>query len=589
MPKEARPQHRLPVATALLDLLRAGYSMARVRNDLLAGITVGVVAVPLSMALAIASGVPPQYGLYTSIVAGIVAAIFGGSRYSISGPTAAFVVILLPITQRFGLGGLLVVTVLAGCILVAMGALRLGRLIQFIPYPVTAGFTAGIGIVIATLQLKDFLGVTPQGHPQHYLGKVAALVHAAPSFHGADVAIGSITLAVLILWPRLKTRVPGHLVALVIGSLAAFAAHRVWPGFTVETIASRFHYVVDGSAGSGIPPFPPLPAWPWQRADAHGTAIGLSWPLLRDLLPSAFTVAMLGAIESLLCAVVVDGMTGTRHDPNAELVGQGLGNIVAPFFGGITATAAIARTATSIRSGSHGPLAAVIHAVTVLLIVIAFAGLLGFLPMAALAALLIVVAWNMSEARHVINIVRVAPRSDVAVLLTCIFLTVVFDMVTAVAAGLVLASILFVRRMVDLTDVSLVRREEHQHLQQLPESIAVYDVNGPLFFGAAEKAASIIQRLNPEVRLVILDMADVSMMDITGIVALDSLVKRLHRTHVVVIMANLSARIYRKLYRAGLKKSSGTLECCLTLPEAYTRALILDEEMRQNPAQADAR
>jgi SulP family sulfate permease len=580
VPKQATPQHRLPVATALLDLLRAGYGMTRVRNDLLAGVTVGVVAVPLSMALAIASGVPPQYGLYTSIVAGIVAAVFGGSRYSISGPTAAFVVILLPITQRFGLGGLLVVTVMAGCILVAMGALRLGRLIQFIPYPVTAGFTAGIGIVIATLQLKDFLGVTPQGHPQHFIGKVVALVHAAPSLHGPDVIIGSITLAVLILWPRLKTRIPGHLVALVIGSLAAFVAHRIWPGFTVETIASRFHYFVDGSAGNGIPPFPPLPVWPWERVGAHGAPIGLSWSLLRDLLPSAFTVAMLGAIESLLCAVVVDGMTGTRHDPNAELVGQGLGNIVAPFFGGITATAAIARTATSIRSGSHGPLAAIFHAVTVLLIVIAFAGLLGYLPMAALAALLIVVAWNMSEARHVVNIVRVAPRPDVAVLLTCIFLTVVFDMVTAVAAGLVLASILFVRRMVDITNVSLVQREGHDHLQQLPESIAVYDINGPLFFGAAEKAASIIQRLNPEVRLVILDMGDVSMMDITGIVALDSLIKRLHRAQVTVVVANLTARIYRKLYRAGLRQSSGTLECCMTLPEAYQRALSLVEGPR---------
>jgi SulP family sulfate permease len=570
-------QARWPIATAIIDLFAGGYSRANMRGDLLAGITVGVVAVPLAMALAIASGVPPQYGLYTSIIAGVVIALTGGSRFSISGPTAAFVVILLPITQSHGLGGLLLTTVLAGLILVAMGATRMGRLIQFIPYPVTAGFTAGIGIVIATLQLKDFLGLTLAGHPQHYLDKVGALIRAVPSAHGPDIAIGSITLAVLVLWPRLKTRIPGHLVALVIGSLAAYLAHRIWPGFEVATISSRFHYMVDGANGNGIPPFPPIPDWPWHLPDAHGNPIGISIGLIRELLPSAFTVAMLGAIESLLCAVVADGITGTRHDPNAELVGQGLGNVIAPFFGGITATAAIARTATSIRSGAHGPISAVIHAGVVLLTVVVFADLLGYLPMAALAALLMVVAWNMSEARHVVNVVRVAPRSDVAVLLTCIFLTVVFDMVIAVAAGVVLASILFVRRMMSLTDVALVRRDEHAHTEELPSSVAIYDINGPLFFGAAEKAASVIQRLNPEVRLVILDMADVSMVDMTGIVALDSLVKRLNHARVAVIIANLNARIYRKLYRAGLRQTSGMLECCLTLGEACERAVTLEK------------
>lgn len=566
---------RFPLGTALSASLRAGYGGASLRADLLSGVTVGIVAVPLAMALAIASGVPPQHGLYTSIVAGILIALAGGSRYSISGPTAAFVVILLPITASHGLGGLMLTTVMAGVILLAMGVAQMGRLIQFIPYPVTTGFTAGIAVVIAILQIKDFLGLETGTLPIHFLDKVRTLGAALPTVRLPDLMIGSITLLVLVIWPRLKLRVPGHLVALLAGTAAALAGGALFDGFQVATIASRFQYDIGGLTGSGIPPLPPLFQWPWNQPDAQGAPIGLSLELLRELLPAAFTVAMLGAIESLLCAVVADGLTGSRHDPNAELVGQGIGNVVAPFFGGITATAAIARTATNIRAGGRTPLAAVIHGLVVLGAVLVFARWLGYVPMAALAALLLVVAWNMSEARHFLHILRAAPGADIAVLLTCFSLTVIFDMVIAVAAGVVLASVLFIRRMSVLTDAVLVRTEQHAHLKGLPDHIAVYDINGPLFFGAAEKAAGVLWRISGKIEVVILDMADVPMMDMTGMVALESLISTLNRKNVAVVIANLNPRLYRKLRKAGLRRRPGLLECCLTMDKARDRALAL--------------
>ncbi len=557
---------------ALVAALK-GYTASDFRSDLLAGITVGIVAVPLAMALAIASGVAPQYGLYTAIVAGAIIALTGGSRYSISGPTAAFVVILLPITEQYGLGGLLVTTVMAGVVLVVMGLAKMGRLIQFIPYPVTTGFTAGIAVVIASLQIKDFLGLETGEMPMHFVEKLGVLVTSLPTTHWPDLLIGSLTLAVLLLWPRLKSRIPGHLVALLIGALAAWLLARFWPDFSVATIGSRFTYLSDGVEQHGIPALPPLPQLPWSLPGPDGQPLVLSWQLLRELLPSAFTVAMLGAIESLLCAVVADGLAGSRHKPNTELIGQGLGNIVAPFFGGIPATAAIARTATNIRAGGRSPLAALIHAGVVLLAVVSLAELLGYVPMAALAALLLVVAWNMSEAKHFINILRVAPRCDVVVLLACFGLTVVFDMVIAVSTGVVLASILFIRRISAMTGVEVMRPEHHEHLGDLPPHIAVYDVNGPLFFGAAEKAITALHRVNSKVSVVILDMSDVPMMDMTGIVALNSLVDSLQRRHMSVVIARLSPRIEQKLIRAGLKQQSGQLEYTVDLEQARARAL----------------
>lgn len=554
--------------TALRETFEQGYSLRELRGDALAGLTVGLVAIPLAMALAIAIGVSPQNGLYTSLIAGIVIALSGGSRFNVSGPTAAFVVVLIPIVDKYGLGGLLITTVMAGMILVAMGIGRLGKLVEFIPYPVTLGFTAGIGVVIAALQLKDLMGMQAAVNGEHFIEKLAALVVAFPSAHGPDIVIGALTFSVLLSWPRLKTAIPAHLPALAIAAVVAGSVSMIWTDFNVETVGSRFHFNVGGLSGNGIPPLAPHFVLPWELADKNGNPIGLSFELIRELLPSAFAVALLGAIESLLCAVVTDGLTGTKHNPNGELIGQGLGNIAAPFFGGITATAAIARTTTNVRAGGISPFSAVVHALTVLLAIVVAAPVLSYIPMAALAALLIMVAWNMSEARHFANVVRIAPRSDVAVLLTCFGLTILFDMVLAVGVGVVLASVLFIKRMTDITEATLVPNDQREQAENLPPEIAVYDVNGPLFFGAAEKAMSVFSRVNAHVKVVIIDMADVPLIDITGIVALDSLVKKLNKKKVGVVLANLSPRIYRKLLKAGFRQESGKLACATTLSQA---------------------
>ncbi|MDX5433681.1 MAG: C4-dicarboxylic acid transporter DauA, partial [Halomonas sp.] len=375
------PRYRPPLpGSALLAAWRQGYGLAELKRDLLAGLTIGIVAVPLSMALAIATGVPPQHGLYTAIVAGAIIALTGGSRFNISGPTAAFVVILFPIVASHGLGGLLIATLMAGLILVALGLARLGNLIQFVPYPVVLGFTAGIAVVIALLQLPDFLGLEGVELGDSTLHNLAAIVRAAPGLAPAEFGVGLVTLATLILWPRLKLPVPAPLVGLAVGTLAALAIAPL--GMEIETIASRFHWEHLGQAGSGIPPFAPGLVLPWRLPGPDGTPLTVDFALIRELLGPALAIAMLAAIESLLCAVVADGLTRTRHDPNAELIGQGLGNIAAPFFGGITATAALARTATNVRSGAFSPLAAVVHSLVVLLAVVALAGVLALVPMA---------------------------------------------------------------------------------------------------------------------------------------------------------------------------------------------------------------
>lgn len=550
--------YRLPVpGSALVAAWRAGYGLAELRRDLLAGLTIGIVAVPLSMALAIATGVPPQHGLYTAIVAGAIIALTGGSRFNISGPTAAFVVILFPIVASHGLGGLLLATLMAGLILTALGLARLGSLIQFVPYPVVLGFTAGIAVVIALLQLPDFLGLAGVELGDSTPHNLAAIVHALPSLAPAELGIGLVTLATLILWPRLKLPVPAPLVGLVVGTLAALAVSAA--GVEVATIASRFSWELQGQSGSGIPPFVPSLALPWRLPGPDGTPLTVDFALIRELLGPALAIAMLAAIESLLCAVVADGLTRTRHDPNAELVGQGLGNVVAPFFGGITATAALARTATNIRSGAVSPVAGVVHALVVLLAVVLLAGVLGHVPMAALAALLFIIAWNMSEARHFVHTLKSAPGSDVAVLVICFALTVIFDMVLAVAVGMGLAAALFIRRMANLTEARRLRGGEHEAPPALPQGVALYDINGPLFFGAAEKAISSLRVVDPDMRVMMIDMRDVPSLDATAIVALQALVEELRAERVGVIFVGLPSRMVLKLKRAGLRREPGRL------------------------------
>ncbi len=565
------------ISTGLRAAWQEGYGLADLHKDVMAGLTIGTVAVPLSMALAIATGVPPQHGLYTAIVAGALIALTGGARFNISGPTAAFVVILFPIVQQYGLGGLLIASMMAGVILVALGIARMGRLIQFVPYPVVLGFTTGIAVVIAMLQIPDFLGLTVDQPGEHFIDNLSKIFTSLSTLDPIELSIGASTLVVMLVWPRLRTPVPAPLIGLVIGTLAAYSVNQ-WSGgqggdVAVETIASRFTWEIGGETGSGIPPVPPVITAPWQLPGSDGKPLELNFELIRALLGPAFAIAMLGAIESLLCAVIADGLTKTRHDPNAELIGQGLGNIITPFFGGITATAAIARTATSIRSGARSPIAAVVHALTVLLAVVTLSQVLGLVPMAALAALLLIIAWNMSEARHFLHMLRSAPPEDAAILVICFILTVLFDMVLAVAVGVGLAAALFIRKMALLTHTDHIEAGKHPAIKELPAEIAVYDINGPLFFGAAEKALTSLRLADPTVTIIIIDMHDVPSMDATAIIALQSVIDEMQRGGIGLILAGLPARIIVKLRRAGIHKRRGTLTYCRSLERAGAVAL----------------
>ncbi len=574
--REGLRQHgerALQPALALRAAIADGYTLATLRTDLLAGAVVGVVALPLSMALAIAAGVPPQHGLYTAIVAGAVIAALGGSRLQVSGPTAAFVVILVPIVHRFGLGGLLVATMLAGAILVGFGVARLGKLIQYIPLPVTAGFTAGIAVVIAVLQLKDFLGLTPSGEPERFTGRVAALVAALPGARWEEAAVGAGTLGLLLLWPRLRTRVPGPLVALALAAVAVEVARRLAPGFDVATIGSRFQYVVDGVTRAGIPRQPPMPVLPWQLPGADGAPLGFSFALIQDLLPAAFAIAVLGAIESLLSAVVADGMAGTKHDPNAELLAQGVGNVVAPFFGGFAATGAIARTATNFRAGGRSPVAAIGHSLVVLAGMLALAPALGALPMASLAALLLVVAWNMSDLPHVVRVLRVAPRSDALILVTCFLLTVFFDMTVAVTAGVLLAAVLFMRRMAELSGARLVENgQQHALRSPVPPGAVLYEIEGPLFFGAAEKAMESLHTTSGEARVVLLELGAVPVIDATGMVNLESALARLAADKTLVVLVRVQDQPAKFMARAGIGPAPGRIAFAASLDEGLDLA-----------------
>lgn len=533
---------------ALIDACwKEKYTTARFTRDLIAGITVGIIAIPLAMALAIGSGVPPQYGLYTSAVAGIVIALTGGSRFSVSGPTAAFVVILYPVSQQFGLAGLLVATLMSGIFLMLFGLARFGRLIEYIPLSVTLGFTSGIGITIGTMQIKDFLGLQMPHVPEHYLQKVAALAMALPTINVGDAAIGVVTLSTLILWPRLGIRLPGHLPALLAGCGVMLVVNLL--GGDVATIGSQFHYqLADGTQGNGIPQLLPQLVLPW---DMPGSNFSLSWASLQALLPAAFSMAMLGAIESLLCAVVLDGMTGTKHKANSELIGQGLGNIVAPFFGGITATAAIARSAANVRAGATSPIAAVIHALLVIMALLILAPLLSWLPLSAMAALLLMVAWNMSEAHKVINLLRHAPKDDIVVMLMCMSLTVLFDMVIAISVGIVLASLLFMRRIARMTHLAPVNVE-------VPDDVLVLRVIGPLFFAAAEGLFNDLETRIAGKRIVVLKWDAVPVLDAGGLDAFQRFVNKLPEGCEFRV-SNLEFQPLRTLARAGVKPLPGRL------------------------------
>jgi SulP family sulfate permease len=541
----------------------------------MAGIVVGVVALPLSMALAIAIGAPPQHGLYTTIFAGGVTALFGGCKFSVTGPTAAFVVVLTPILAKHGLTGLLTAGMLAGILLIAMGVARLGTLIHYIPQPVTAGFTAGIATVIATLQLKDAFGLEVGTLPEHYLEKLSTLWAARGSARLQEFGVTLATLALLLAIPRATKKIPAALIAIGVVGLGSTWLHHVYPEYHVATIGTRFQSVVNGVVVHGIPSALPHPAWPWG---AHLPSLAL----LRDLVPAAFAIAMLGAIESLLTAVIADGMTNTKHDSNAELVALGIGNLVSPIFGGLAATGALARTATNIRAGARSPFAAITHAALVLVGMLALAPLLAYVPMATLSALLMIVAWHMSDARGTAEMLKVAPKSEVLVWATCFFLTVFLDMVSAISVGFVFAAILFMRRMVEFTETRLqLDRTVEGSDVALPVGVVLYEINGPLFFGAAQKAMRVLDAVEPnQFRVLVIDLGRVPVIDATGMIALKGAIETVLRTKRQVVLAGPLPRPREIFQRANLEAAHAGLyirkdvETAVALAETLARASL---------------
>lgn len=533
------------------SLTESPYSLKIFSQDLLAGITVGIIAIPLAMALAIASGVSPEYGLYTAIIAGFIIPLTGGSRYSVSGPTAAFVVILYPIVQQYGLSGLLIATILAGIILILMALLRLGRYIEYIPESVTLGFTGGIAVVIATLQIKDFLGLDIANMPEHFIEKVTLLVHLIPDYNLCSLAVGAITLLVMLSWPYLKTPIPAHLPAVIIGSCIALIANQSTS--EVATIGSSFSFVLpNGAQGFGIPSILPELQWPWNRVQTGESLLIFSWQLLQDLLPAAFAIAMLGAIESLLCAVVLDGMSGKKHSANSELLAQGIGNIITPFFAGITATAAIARSAANFKAGAKTPIASIIHALVVLVALIFLSKLLSYLPMASMAALLLIVAWNMSEAPKALHLIKTAPLSDILVLLLCFSLTVLFDMVIAISAGIILASLLFMKQIADATTVREITHTSKLIDVDIPNGYSVFKICGPLFFAASDKIFGELSLLCASNKGVVLYLDGVSILDSGGVAALSKFIEKSANNNTKIYLADLQRQPSKTLSRANL-------------------------------------
>jgi len=539
---------------ALLEAQRAGLlKRVHLLPNLVAGLVVGIVAMPLAMAFAIASGATPAQGLYTAIVAGLVTSLLGGTCVQISGPTGAFIAVLAGITAQYGIAGLQAATVMAGFILLIMGIARLGSVIKFIPSPVIAGFTAGIAVIIWVGQWKDFFGL-PHVSGTHFHEKLLALLRAFPEMHTATTAIALITLALLIAGNRWFTRVPGlrRIPAPLIAMLVAMGIQTWWQFPGVATIGSAF-----GGIPRALPAFA-LPSVPLSD--------------LLQLVGPAFAIALLGAIESLLTAVVADGMTGARHDSNQELIGQGAANIIAPLFGGFAATGAIARTATNIRNGATSPVAGIVHALFLLMVILLLAPWAALVPLAALAAILFFVAWNMADIPHIARLLRSAPVADRFLLLTTLLLTVFVDLVVAVNVGVVLAALLFMRRMAETVRVEQQPFDDDAGEDVvLPRSVLVYRVEGPFFFGAAEKLERTLERAQLGVETVVIRLGRVPFMDATGVSALAEIVQRFQRRRVRVLLCGMHEELRGPLDAAGVIALVGAPNICASMKDVAQR------------------
>ena len=549
-------------------ILREGYSISKFSSDIVAGSTVAIIALPLAMAFAIASGVSPEKGLFTAIVAGIIISLFGGSRYQIGGPTGAFVVVLYAVILKHGYDGLVIATFLAGIMLFLMGLFKLGNIIKYIPYPVTVGFTTGIALIIFSSQIKDFFGLPIDKMPAEFIGqwKLYSTVFVHVNYYA--LAIGAVSMVLLIKLRHRFPHVPTPIIVIILSALAVYFFK-----LPVETIGSKF-----GALPSTLP-YPSIPAFSLEK--------------IRAVFPDAITIALLGAIESLLSCVVADGMTGDRHHSNKELMAQGTANIASILFGGIAATGAIARTATNIKAGAYSPISGVIHALMLLVFMFLFSKFIVLIPLATLAAILIVVAWNMSEFHHFKAIALKSERNDMVVLLMTFFLTVLIDLNTGVQTGIMLAGLLFIKRMIDVTGIVDTKKSIGMHLDDedddddlmdmvddanaiskkiVPQEVEVYEIDGPFFFGVADRLKNVLSEVSNPPKVFILRMRHVPMIDATGLHALDEFFDLCQGNGTILVLSGVNEHIKLKMRRLGFEKKIGLDNITDNIDMALSRA-----------------
>lgn len=529
MVKNMKKQEQPIFKPELISSLK-GYNSAQLGKDLISGVIVAIIALPLSIALALASGVTPEQGLYTAIVAGFVISMLGGSRVQIAGPTAAFATIVAGIVAENGFSGLVLATLIAGILLILMGVFKLGSLIKFIPYTITTGFTTGIAVTLIIGQIKDFLGLTFVNSPIETMEKVEEVIHQFHTFNFEALIIGAVSLAVLIIFPKFIKKIPPSIFAIIISAVLV----KVFD-MNVNTIGSLYTI-------SSALPVPSIPEF--------------SFDTVKAIIPDAFTIAVLAAVESLLSCVVADGMTGNRHNSNTELIAQGAGNIASALFGGIPATGAIARTAANIKNGGKTPVAGMVHAIVLLLVLVVLMPYAALIPMPTIAAILFVVAYNMSEWREFVAIVKKAPKSDTLVLLVTFVLTVVFDLVVAIIVGVILATVMFMKRMSDVTDahgweeIDENTDDAHIRLRKVPENTLVFEITGPIFFGASTKVTDVIKNGNKQV--IILRMRSVPAIDATGLHSLETIIKLCKKQDKTIILSHVNEQPMQSLEKAKL-------------------------------------
>ena len=544
------------------------YDRQQFMTDLLAGIIVGIVALPLAIAFGIASGVTPEKGIITAIVAGLIVSVFGGSKVQIGGPTGAFIIIIYGIIQQYGFEGLTIATLMAGVFLIMFGILHLGTIIKFIPYPIVVGFTSGIALTIFTTQIKDLFGLTMASVPSDFIEKWIAYFSAFPTIDGWSAGVGVLSVVIIALWPKISRgsaagKLPGSLIAIIVMTIAVLLLKSQWGITSVETIGDRFA-ISNQLPGAQVPV--------------------LTWDIIKGLVSPAITIAILGAIESLLSATVADGVIGDRHDSNTELIAQGMANLASPLFGGIPATGAIARTMTNINNGGRTPIAGIIHAAVLLLIFLFLMPLAQYIPMACLAGVLVIVSYNMSGWRSFLSIMK-NPKSDVIVLWVTFLLTVIFDLTIAIEVGLICACLLFMRRMAETTDVRVISDEINpdeeesdflmgnlEHLT-IPEGVEVYEINGPYFFGAGNKFEEIMSALGhkrPKVRII--RMRKVPFVDSTGIHNLTNLCLMSQGEGIQVVLSGVNPRVQQVLHKARFDTLLGEENICSHITLALERA-----------------